>query len=549
MKRFYANYYPSSEVYIMRFISVLVLIAAMLLAPGCSSGGNGSPTVPGAPLSTDELAMYFDNPVNAVPSTENSGWQPAYAGNFIFDGNGGLTITEDRESMGNFNATSFLLNSGNFHYQIVNVSGNLLEVDVTITNPTSIMVFDVRLIFNNIGANKILNPDSYTTLFSTKISPYISFATDDPFRQFPMGGGSDTQRVFFEYNGGPVGFVIAVSLPLYCEEPYEVSNATIVGSLNDEDGGNADLSCVVGDHDWNLDFVVADLRVFTGQIRYMVSNPERPDHFEVNFSNTLLATGGRSYSTYLAAKSLGSSLMCYQIIDIAVEGGVDPPIVTITTPATDPFETSDRFTTIAGTIENFEGTEAILDINGDQQTIAVNGNAFNDVAVLTVGPNVVQVLADGPGGIGSDSVTINCTATSANLWIRLTWDQDDTDVDLYVTEPGPSRFTCWYSEKVSPDTHAQLDLDDVTGYGPEHYYLSVEEGHHLYPGKYEIDVQYYSDHGTGRTCLADVLVYKDDEYYGEWSHIMPISNPGQAGDHNRRTGKSSWWDAVADITM
>lgn len=533
----------------MRFISVLVLIAAMMFAFGCSSGGNNSPTTPGTPLSTDELAMYFDDPVNAGLPSENSGWQAAYAGNFIFDGNGGLQITEDRESMGNFNATGFLIGSGNFTYQFVNVSGNLLEIDVTIKNPTSLMVFDVRLIFNNIGANKILNPDSYTTLLSTKISPYIAFAKDDMFRQFPMSGGSDTQKLFFEFNGGPVGFVIAVSMPFYCEEPYEVSNVSLIGSLNDEDGGIADLSCVVGDHDWNLEFVVADLRVFTGMIRYMVSNPERPDHFEVSFSNTLLATGGRSYPTYLAAKSFGSPLLCYQIIEIAVEGGVDPPIVTITTPAADPFETSDRFTTIAGTIENFDGTQAILDVNGDQQTIAVTGNTFHDVAVLTVGENVVQVSAEGEGGIGSDSVTINCTATSANLWVRLTWDQDNTDVDLYITEPGPNHFTCWYSEKVSPDTGAQLDLDDVTGFGPEHYYLSVEEGHTLWSGKYEIDVHYYSDHGTGLACLTDILVYKDDEYYGEWSHIMSVSNPGQFGPQNRRTGKASWWDAVADIQM
>lgn len=531
----------------MRFIACFAVILAILFMVSCS-GGQSSPTTPQYPA--DNLAQYFDETVACELQSDNNYTTPLFAGSIVPDGSGGFRIVEDREAAIDLNITSLVLNTGSLNIEIVNVVGNLIEVNLTITNPTSEAVFDVWMIFNNFGGNKVVNPTSYTTLFSTKINPYIAFAQEDPFCMFPIGpGASDTRTMFLEYNGGPLGFIITCSIPLYCEQPHKISNMNMIGQLNDEDGGWATLSCVVYDHGWNLEFIVADLRAFTGQIKYMVSNPEKPDNFEVFFHNDLLVVGGRSYLTWVAAKSYGSTLLAYNNIEIPVEGGLDPPVVTITIPATDPFETGERFTTVAGNITNFEGTEAILDINGDQQTIPVVNNNFSEQAVLNVGDNLVKVLAEGPGGIGSDSVNINCTAHSANLWLRLAWDKDNVDVDFYITEPAPSNYTCWYGGKVSPNSGAQLDLDDVDGWGPEHYYISTAEGHTLFRGTYQVDVHYYSDHGTGWVPMATVLAYKDDHYYGEWSHIMSVSNPTQAGPANRRTGKNSWWDAVADIDL
>ncbi len=531
----------------MRFLKVFVLLAAVLIMFGCSSSGD-------SPVSTNhdgagiDLVSVFDPETACNVSTDETGWQTAFTGQLVPDGQGGFNVVENRDPMANINATSFILGAGAFTVDILGVVDNLFEIDLTIENPTSWMVYDVRIIFNNIGASKVQNPDSYTTLYSSTISPYLAFGKSDPNRMFPVGpGATDTRRLFLEYNGGNVGYAIAVTMPFFCEEPYEIHNINLLGQLNDEDGGWASLSCVVEDHQWDLEVIGADLTLFVGTPKYMVTDPEHPDNFEVYFENELLAEGGISYPTWIGAKSYGSPLWCYNLVQIPVEGGVDPPLVTITTPSEDPFTTSNRFTTIAGTIENFDGDEATIEVNGDPQVIAVSSGTFNDEVVLLVGDNIVKVIAEGPGGIGVDSVTINCTAMSANLWVRLTWDQNNTDVDLYTTEP--AGFTCWYADKVSPDTGARLDLDDVSGYGPEHYYLSVDEGHTLIPGTYEIDVHYYSDHGTGLAVVSNVLIYKDDVYFGEWSHIQATSRPGEAGPSNRRTGKVSWWDNVADIDM
>lgn len=110
----------------------------------------------------------------------------------------------------------------------------------------------------------------------------------------------------------------------------------------------------------------------------------------------------------------------------------------------------------------------------------------------------------------------------------------------------PAGFTCWYSDQVSPDTLAELDVDEVSGYGPEHYYLSVEQGHILLPGTYEIDVHYYRGDVT---CTATVLVYKGNDYYGEYSHVMTYADSSEAGPENRRLDLDSWWDYVVDVEM
>jgi len=286
-------------------------------------------------------------------------------------------------------------------------------------------------------------------------------------------------------------------------------------------------------------------------IMYMVPNPEAPDDFEVIFSNSKLAHGGK-YIVWVASKSDGSAALCYNCIEVTVEGGLDPPVVTITTPDTDPYETTERFTTVAGTVTNadgspFSGTTAKIDVNGDEQTIPVDAGTFTNVVVLNVGDNFVKVSAENEDGIGVDSVNIKCTALSANLWVRLTWDKDYSDIDMYITEP--SGETCWYAHKKSTGTKAEIDVDDVDGYGPEHYYLSTAEGHTLLPGVYQIDVQYYYFHNQTEPNLATILVYKADEYYGEWSHIMAYDSPQDAGPQHRRTGLRTWWDNVANISM
>jgi len=72
-----------------------------------------------------------------------------------------------------------------------------------------------------------------------------------------------------------------------------------------------------------------------------------------------------------------------------------------------------------------------------------------------------------------------------DLRVILTWDADETDMDLWVSDPNgqTARFD-------SPITYqgGRLSRDFASGYGPEEFDL-----HHAKPGKYAIKINYFGD--------------------------------------------------------
>ena len=79
--------------------------------------------------------------------------------------------------------------------------------------------------------------------------------------------------------------------------------------------------------------------------------------------------------------------------------------------------------------------------------------------------------------------------------MSLTWDKNDTDLDLYVIDP-TGDYSCYYN-KVTNDG-GELDLDDVNGYGPEHWTL-MESDTVRYGQPYRLRIHYYNDNNHGGT--------------------------------------------------
>jgi uncharacterized protein YfaP (DUF2135 family) len=75
--------------------------------------------------------------------------------------------------------------------------------------------------------------------------------------------------------------------------------------------------------------------------------------------------------------------------------------------------------------------------------------------------------------------------------ILLTWDTDQTDMDLWVTEPSGER--CLYSHNRTV-IGGRLSTDFTQGYGPEEYCLR-----RAMPGVYKIQANYY---GTSQQQLT-----------------------------------------------
>jgi tetratricopeptide (TPR) repeat protein len=72
-----------------------------------------------------------------------------------------------------------------------------------------------------------------------------------------------------------------------------------------------------------------------------------------------------------------------------------------------------------------------------------------------------------------------------DMRVILTWDADNTDIDLWVTDPNGEK--CFYS---NPDIQigGHLSRDFTRGYGPEEFLLKKAQ-----PGEYKVEANYYGN--------------------------------------------------------
>ncbi len=86
----------------------------------------------------------------------------------------------------------------------------------------------------------------------------------------------------------------------------------------------------------------------------------------------------------------------------------------------------------------------------------------------------------------------------ADLVISITWNTDNTDVDLHVTEPGGEE--CFYSHRKTR-SGGELTQDVTQGYGPEMYVLP-----HTRRGQYLVRAHYYASDRNRTSARSKVYV-------------------------------------------
>ncbi len=117
------------------------------------------------------------------------------------------------------------------------------------------------------------------------------------------------------------------------------------------------------------------------------------------------------------------------------------------------------------------------------EAIAAAGGALAASALL---PNKWAKPVVTASSLLSEPTTSPVLGTG-DLQVTLTWNTDETDVDLFVQEPDGT-WTCYYSE----GTTSELDVDDTDGYGPENIYVAPGEAD---DGVYKVYVGFYSGEG------------------------------------------------------
>lgn len=120
--------------------------------------------------------------------------------------------------------------------------------------------------------------------------------------------------------------------------------------------------------------------------------------------------------------------------------------------------------------------------NSDSKTFSQHFNAVNSsTANRSAEASVSSILALA----GSQSVAAAAEPGSGFLQIRLTWDADETDLDLHVTDPAGDEIYFLYPCSRSG---GYLDLDNTEGLGPENVIWDANAP----DGAYQVGVVYYS---------------------------------------------------------
>lgn len=150
-------------------------------------------------------------------------------------------------------------------------------------------------------------------------------------------------------------------------------------------------------------------------------------------------------------------------------------------------------------------------MNPEQETPEL----FIDVA----GVYEVQLVVTDFNGIESEPVTCVADITpDEQLYIALSWDTNDSDLDLHLVPEGQAFWgcmDCFFCNPVpgwpAPWGLPIYALDNTFGYGPEN--INVKD-----PGglSYYVRVHYYDDHGGGATN-ATVSIYVNRTLYGTYT--------------------------------
>ncbi len=139
----------------------------------------------------------------------------------------------------------------------------------------------------------------------------------------------------------------------------------------------------------------------------------------------------------------------------------------------------------------------------------------------------------------SDRIVVNGNFEDDELWVELVWSANFVDLDLYVVEPDGN--TCWFGQPTTPNG-GFLDVDDMNGYGPEHYYISSAEGATPVAGYYHIYVHYFSSHEFEWEVPFSLTVKRGSGTYGEYDGTFPANSDDASlyGPDNITPSALSW---------
>lgn len=173
----------------------------------------------------------------------------------------------------------------------------------------------------------------------------------------------------------------------------------------------------------------------------------------------------------------------------------------------------------AGKSKN-NSTPAKLVVNGTEMPLKVTEGRFARPWAFGPGSNSVEVkYAENSRKV--QFYEARSEKGSAKLRVILSWDADETDVDLHVVSPDGQH--AWYGDQIVANGGG-IDVDVTTGYGPEIYSNPVP-----IKGTYLIFTNYYGGFSRKTVVMATVTVITEEGTGKEKRQIfyVPLRKPGE----------------------
>ena len=126
--------------------------------------------------------------------------------------------------------------------------------------------------------------------------------------------------------------------------------------------------------------------------------------------------------------------------------------------------------------------------------------------------------------------------------VKLTWDTNRTDVDLYVIDPTGD---CSYYLDMTTDDGGELDYDDRDGYGPEYWTLKTDDTVR-YDQPYKIRVHYYRGNlSTNYEVSVKIYEGTDRERTYRYTGNLAVDD---SSNHDPYDNGPDWVD-IAEFTL
>lgn len=211
-----------------------------------------------------------------------------------------------------------------------------------------------------------------------------------------------------------------------------------------------------------------------------------------------------------------------------------------------------RNITLAGVVESSEVLISQIEVyTGGEKfstTVDESGN-FSLGVSLVIGENQLSFITKGevdgtlteitPNNLDTDPFVLTLDVDASVMLVTLTWDKNDTDVDLYVIDP-QGDYSAYY-HKTTADG-GELDYDITTGYGPEHWTLTTSDTIRWDEASYQVRLHYYSDHGNGGTnYVLTVKLYEGTDYETEYVQTGYLGTSNSSNSEPTDTG-ADWVD-------